>query len=478
MKKQLRRKGVNRRFDARHRQLMFERCEDRLTLSGSSAVLNDAAVSEGGFISLDAGDFLSPPTNNFLAVDSLAPTFRIDPGIIATTVEIDSAPNVWTLSNSLDLSRVLVYNSTGADSRGLEIGTAIQVAGGEFNAFQIDYHSDLSLISNGIRSAGITGALLIYSPGDETIPPSSDISGEIPSTEVLSNAESQIVEVNTVGDQLRFDPRGTFADQSIPRVDLAKPFAERLDHVFTNVNDQLQPPETSLGATTIKGARDMGLSAHVGTYMVGVDESLPSAEAVKVLEAAKSPRESVEVIDAPGELPQDYAQGISVQSVPLVIGTEGDRVGRLNRNDNEAFSDSAEGGPIEVAQVVLDTQQAYESKVFSAVAVLLDDENTLALPTPPVGQPLSGELARSVAFETVGLPPTDDSAQFDDSHASSAAAATLNEVDTERSRALAFAQWPLVFSATVGAVLLGPRRRSQSNAAQHPPRRNRQATAP
>ena len=89
--------------------------------------------------------------------------------------------------------------------------------------------------------------------------------------------------------------------------------------------------------------------------------------------------------------------------------------------------------------------------------------------------------------------PTADSAHFDESHAPSAAlpassvgaaisasaeAADVKEADTGPSRALAFAQWPLVFSATMRAVLAGSRRRSQSGTVQLPPRRNRQAVAP
>ncbi|MCH8840933.1 MAG: hypothetical protein IH831_09740, partial [Planctomycetes bacterium] len=78
MKKQLRGNCVHRRFDNRHRRLMFERCEERLALSGSSVVPVDAAALEGGFISLDAGDFISPPAYNFLAADSLGSLSRIN----------------------------------------------------------------------------------------------------------------------------------------------------------------------------------------------------------------------------------------------------------------------------------------------------------------------------------------------------------------------------------------------------------------
>ncbi|MCH7753049.1 MAG: hypothetical protein IH898_12970, partial [Planctomycetes bacterium] len=80
MKKQSRRVRVQRRFDGRHRRLMFEQCEERLALSGSSVALVDAAPLEGGFISLNAGDFLSPPANDFLVGDSIGSLFNFDLG--------------------------------------------------------------------------------------------------------------------------------------------------------------------------------------------------------------------------------------------------------------------------------------------------------------------------------------------------------------------------------------------------------------
>ncbi|MCH7753397.1 MAG: hypothetical protein IH898_14745, partial [Planctomycetes bacterium] len=197
---------------------------------------------------------------------------------------------------------------------------------------------------------------------------------------------------------------------------------------------------------------------------------------------------AIAVVDEPGEVPEDYAHGLSERSVKLLIGEDDNRIELPSQEGGNAFTNSAEGGPIEVAQAVTDTQQAFEAKMFSAVAALLDHENILAQPTPPVRLPFSGELARSVAFETVGLDETADSAHSADSHVSvssvgaaisaSAEAADAEEADTELSRALAFAQWPLVFSATMGAVLAGSRRRSQSKAVQLPPRRNRQAAAP
>jgi len=296
--------------------------------------------------------------------------------------------------------------------------------------------------------------------------------------------------------------------QSIPQGGLAKPLAERPDQSFTRFQDYLQPSvatsaETTLATTTLtestlnratfRGTTDADWSTHVGRSVVVVDESLPTTETVEVLDATKTPRESIAVVDEPGEVPEDDAHGLSVRSVQLVIGEVENRIELPSPEGDDAFADSAEGGPIEVARAVVDTQQAYEAKMFSAVAALLDNENILVQPPPPVRRPLSGELARSVAFETVGLEPTADSVHFNDSHApsaalpassvsaaisASAAAADAEEADTGPSRALAFAQWPLVFSATMGAVLVGSRRRSQSRAVQLPPRRNRQLTAP
>jgi len=190
-----------------------------------------------------------------------------------------------------------------------------------------------------------------------------------------------------------------------------------------------------------------------------------------------------ESTEAPTLLPITVSQ-------TLKLGKYGVVLEQSNQDAGDAPAPPAEGGPIEVTQVVTETQQAYEAEVFAAVAAQLDAQDVLAQPAPPAAQPLASELARSVAFEMVGLEPSADTLQIDHSHGPSAALPVVPAVNSisaltetaeteeaDESRALAFAQWPLFFSATLGLVLAGSRRRPQPAAAQQPPRRNRQAIA-
>ena len=107
MKKQLRGNCVHRRFDGRHRRLMFERCEERLALSGSSVVPVYAAPLEGGFISLDAGDYLLTASNTFLDAGSIGSQLRIRGIAAQTIIQFNSDSDAWTSSNSFATFGVL-----------------------------------------------------------------------------------------------------------------------------------------------------------------------------------------------------------------------------------------------------------------------------------------------------------------------------------------------------------------------------------
>jgi hypothetical protein len=374
MKKQFRGNVSQLRFDGRHRRLMFERCEERLPLSGTPVLPVDASPLEGGFISLDAGDYLSTASNNFLDADSGESLFSFDRTAILTISGANIDLDAWYSLNSIPTS----------------------VVGGELTVLRV----------NDVMGVPLDFDFNLFS-ADEAVLSSTDIAGENGSIGIVADGGSENILVDAVGDRLGFEPSGASTD------------------------------------TTSRETTDADLSRHVGSSEVVVDDWRSTTEAVEVLAA------------------------------------DADRFELPNRKGDEAFTNSAEGGPIEVAQAVVETQQAFEAQVFSSVAALLDEQDHLAQPTAPVGQPLSSELARSVAFETVGLEPTVDSAPFEDSQASSAdisasaAVVDVKEADSEPSRALALAQWPLVFSATMGAILVGSRRFGQSRAAQLPPRRNR-----
>ena len=353
---------------------MFERCEERLALSGAPLT---AVAAEGGFISLGVGDFFSTTANKFLDADSSGFVLNFD---LSTTPTISGA----------------VVDSVGQPLSDSGFGLRVR---------QIEAGTDTNSNDDGSSSL----------PGD-AVSPTADVASEKPSSEVLADGES--------GDEL-----------SIP----------------------------------------MDLSVEV------VADSPPNTHAVEALAVTELPRETTTLAGGLGELYQDDVRVPPVRSEPLEIGEGGEPIEPRSRLDDDVPTNLAEGGPIEVARAVVDTQHAFEAQVFSAVAALLDSENVLPQPQPPKIQPFAGELARSVAFETIAEQPTSDSARLDDSRelngdiSATSAAMPVGEDDTEPSRALAFAQWPLLFSATLRAVFVGTRRRGQSGTAQLPPRRNRQA---
>ena len=64
-----------------------------------------------------------------------------------------------------------------------------------------------------------------------------------------------------------------------------------------------------------------------------------------------------------------------------------------------------EGGALEVAAAVHTTQRAYESQLSAVIASNLNRDGILPATAPTRAQPVVAELARMVAFETVGQQP-------------------------------------------------------------------------
>jgi len=251
------------------------------------------------------------------------------------------------------------------------------------------------------------------------------------------------------------------AIQSSPQGAFVKLFPQGSAHSSTSDESSLQSSEAALSTTFLRGTTDSSIAKHVGSSVLIVDTSLQTVDAVKVLDAAKLPRESAAVVDAPSEIPQ-----VSVDALPapMMYVARSIQVESTIPKIENTFTSIVEGGPIEVTGAVDETQRAYEAEVFSTVAALLNDQDILARPTPPTRQPFSGELARSVAFETVDPEPTAVPAELEAVRAPGDAAAIKIESESETSRSLAFAQWPLVFSATLGAVFVSSRRRSEPTA--------------
>ncbi len=191
-------------------------------------------------------------------------------------------------------------------------------------------------------------------------------------------------------------------------------------------------------------------------------------------------------------------------------------------SDNSALR---EGGALEVAAAVNTTRRAYESQLSAVIASNLNRDGILPATAPARAQPVVAELARMVAFETVGLQPhvrPDKTVQASDdqpiepsqttpatlqpvaAHLEDAPIfrtvtdkATSDETATKTSKAVShvgktttnlaeridnehqaarvtnFAEWPVLATVIAGYLLIERRSPQAIQAVQTPPRRQR-----
>lgn len=379
----------------RKKRLAIERCEPRLTLSG-----------DGGFIELNAGDYLAPTESDFV--------------VLPADIQISQNPGIL-YSSAADAVGVATFDLGAASGNGL---------GPVVDAVKTRLDQGQSMILNFADSDG-TPILEILQNGNLSDMKFHElIVKHLPAD---SPAVSQSVEV-------LFEP------------------ADLVPHEGPSLPD-LSPPPVSTGLDL---PREMT-----------PEEAVPFA-------GSQNPESSAETSPL---LPITVRQALQLSRPGTVLDQ--------TQNADNASATLAEGGPIEVAQAVIETQRAYEAEIFAKVASQLDQRAALAQTSPPVARPLAGELARSVVFEVVGQErSSENTPSHDESHGPNAArpteveggsrAALALKDETEhdaQSRALAFAQWPLYFSAALGMALVGSRKRRQPGATQQPPRRNRQSIA-
>jgi hypothetical protein len=364
---------------------------------------------EDGFLRFDSGNFLSPLASDFVTSSSanfaaLDLVFQVDPTLESRKFGVDSSFRpYWSGSGE----------GTGLGKNGIYFD---RNSGWEANDRQPDLAKLDSMEKETIDAAGnprLTGSLsLVPSVEIQPMPVESGTDG---GTDILpeNNADNQAVGPGQTSDsethsEFQADPLQT--NRSNPRQDVPH-----------DVLPAAGPAGSNQSTTTLHG-----------------ESALPGWMGLPVL-AGNHPR---------------YL--------------------RSRADDTAASGQStrfAEGGIIEVDAAVTDTQQAYEAHLFAAVARMLDEHNFLAQPALPARQPPASELARAVAFELASFErtspappldsayepgtkaparPTDDALPFD-----------LGEgADSGLSRALAFAQWPLMISASAGAVHLVHRRRT------------------
>lgn len=424
MKKRLQ-PNARQRTDARHavglglrrRRLSFEQFEQRLTLSGSP-VVGDAPTADGGFLVFDVGDFLSTSTIDF-SEDSLGP-FDFDLGpVLDVTIQTQSP-----IGNVVMQRDQITTSAAGVTSA--------------FANFTLNREEEFSVNFDGGERHSLTIP-------DAPVNSSSDLSNDSDDdSDGLVDADATLVPTGVAG-------RGVLV------TDVAAG------------QESLLTPDDS------------------------VDKSNPTSDTSDLSdEGNKTEQTSVSVEEGLAEISTEVTADPLEQLVRWPSSKRSDSIYLPHEETADELAESSEGGPIKVTQAVVEAQRAYETKVFAAVAAQLDEQDFLAQPAPPVEQPLSAELARSMAFESLELEPSSDPARLNDSSAPSAMlpptsfdedplaskpAMDEEPTDDEPADALAFAQWPLLYSATVGAVLVGTRRRTRTGTAQLPPRRNRQTNA-
>lgn len=144
----------------------------------------------------------------------------------------------------------------------------------------------------------------------------------------------------------------------------------------------------------------------------------------------------------------------------------------------------AEGGAVDVATAVGQTQQAHEDRMYAAVAAVLEEHGVADTPAPPNQLPLEGELARAMALEMVfdeaesAFAPASDNSQIDvKALAAPPEGVPVSNVDkgreSDETSLLGSAPGPVMLRAAVGAAIVAWHRRTRLEDQQEPPRHSR-----
>lgn len=125
----------------------------------------------------------------------------------------------------------------------------------------------------------------------------------------------------------------------------------------------------------------------------------------------KAPETSEAIDETPTlapELPIESSNSGSGESPRLLVINDPILILASHESDTQQRSD--EGGAIQVFAAVTETQQAFETKLVSAVVEKLNGEGVLPAIPQRQSQPVVAQLARAVAFEAVRYEPTPQAA--------------------------------------------------------------------
>ncbi len=375
---------------ASSRRLRFERCEERLPLSGTSAVEVAPSQTEGGYLAFDSGNFLRTLASDFISSDEVnfAFSYLLPQVVDAPTPALD-VPNH---SAGLGVGNV--------PSDGLNVSNGIVETGNR--------HTAANELPDGITTGPI-------SPPDAT---TAGFSGLALRMAISQNAVAEVA-------------------------------TNRLELMYTDLQETLQT------------MRDTPIEIVEHDALTEADPSRSQTSFTTF----------------------DESSSLQGRMMPVIAGTHQRFEWSLEHGTvlTDQPTEITEGGAIDVAVAVAQTQRAYESELFSAVAMVLDEQGVLDEPALPMQQPLASELARPVAFELASFEQASSLVPLDDAFEPDVNATVVpkadvplsrvdEETESEGARALAFAQWPLALPASAGAMIVAWRRRAQARVDQQPPR--------
>ena len=255
----------------------------------------------------------------------------------------------------------------------------------ELNGAQVtSSHSDSFLIAAPTSSMTVDFGQTSFSGFDRGLQPDLPVLG----------VDSKVLGWDSSNNVFKFDHVG-----SLPSTDLlnSRYTIGVLNLAESAVFDQLPPTTNDAPASHLSPTLEL-----VDVFPQSVPFDLDVSLNLDPPALDPAPETSEAIDDTPTlalEMPLENSVSGSGESPQLLVINEPILI--LSSHVSKTQQRSDEGGAIQVFAAVADTQQAFETKLASAVVEKLNDED--ALPAIPARQtqPVFAQLARAVAFETV-----------------------------------------------------------------------------
>ena len=169
----------------------------------------------------------------------------------------------------------------------------------------------------------------------------------------------------------------------------------------TGVGQQIIVPNYS---STFDNEAASSIAPTIGPALYDFDLSGKQVLDVRVLTSGEddlsSDNEKI-LVDNPPYARANDSPGLQGKTTKFLVNEDSIQIVASLRNSDRR--DQREGGTLEVAAVVLTTQRAYETQLSAVIVSNLNRDGMLPTTAPTLRQPVVAELARAVAFETIGL---------------------------------------------------------------------------